>query len=166
MASVKSVVKTALRFCGEQTNLSEADDEDYQDGLDKLNQLWQMWFEEGLQLSAGQFELTSLNNELNVPSWSIPGFEFNLAKLLWPLYNVGQPFPLERDAQKWEDRIFTIAGADVNSVFPGNLPQGMGNWFTWRWNYFPDCDDPIYPCDSDGVVTEGEVPIITEAGLP
>ena len=66
----------------------------------------------------------------------------------------------------WENQIFTIAGADVNSVFPGNLPQGMGNWDVYRWNYFPDCDAPIYPCDDDSIVTEGDVSIVTESYLP
>ena len=166
MAIVKDVVKSALRFCGEQTNMSDADDEDYQDGLAKLNQLWQIWYEQGLQLSAGQFDLTSLANNLNVPEWAVPGFEFNLAKLLWPLYNIGKPFPLEMQARDWENQIFSIAGPDVKSVFPSNLPQGMGNWFTYRWNYYPDCDENIYPSNCDGVDTEGSVPVITEAGLP
>lgn len=168
MALVKEVVKSALRYCGEQTNQDDADDEDFQDGLSKLNQLWQLWLEEGLLLSAGQIELKSLHNQLNVPEWSIPGFELNLAKLLWPFYNLGQnaPFPFERQALDWENKIFTIAGAEVSSVFPGNLPRGMGDWHTFRWNYFPQCDPTIYPCDKDGIVTEGEVPIITESRLP
>lgn len=166
MAKARSIIKTALRYCAEQTNFSPAADGDFQDGVDKLNQLYQRWLELGLQIDAGQPELTSPQQTFNVPLFSIPAFEYNLAKDLWPLYNIEKPLPTNilMLAAETENQLFTALGADVKSVFPGNLSVGSGNWFVYSNTLYPQCDDPIYPCDDNDIVTEGNVRIVTEDG--
>ena len=168
MATAKDIIKAALRYCGEQTNHSIAPDEDYADGLAQLNQLVEMWFELGLELAASQNELTSVNNQFNFPAFSRSAFQYNLAVELWPFYNIEKPMPMSlmSMAESSKDQLFSIASQEVSSVFPGNLPQGMGNWFVYNYNYYPDCDADIYPCDDNGIVTEGSVAIVTEGGTP
>jgi hypothetical protein len=165
MAIVKDIIRTALRYCGQETNYDSADDDTYEDGISKLNQLWQMWYQLNLDISAGQIELDSLSGSLNVPEWAVPAFEYNLAKMLWPLYNFGVSFPmaLEYEAKNWENKLFTIAGTIPKSVYPGTLPVGTGqNWSADSWNYYPDCDPVIYPNGRHDMLTEGDVNIITE----
>lgn len=164
MATAKDVAKKALRYCGESTNFSSAPDEDYNDALDEINNVINSWYELGLQLGGNQYEITNINEPLSYPRFAIDAMEYAVAVGLWPLYNIEKPLPmiLAGKAQDSDNKLFTLAGANVNSVFPGNLPQGSGDWYVYRNNYYPNLDEPIYPSSDTSVLTENGSPVITE----
>jgi len=165
MATCKDVIRKALRYCGESTNFSNAPDEDYLDGLDELNNLVNTWYELGLQLGDTEQEYTNINDPFGYPRFALSAFEYNLAVELWPLFNIDSPMPIQLSTKAYDsmNELFTIAGAPVNSYFPSQLPQGMGNWSVYRYNYYPDCSEPIYKSNRGSQVsTEGNAPVITE----
>lgn len=164
MATCKDVIRIALRYCGEGTNYSDADPQDYIDGLYQLNILVNTWYELGLQLGDTESEYTDINQAFGYPLFALDAFQRNLALQLWPLFNMEKPLPptLYESASKSLNDLFVLAGPSVSSVFPENLPIGSGNWFVDSWNYYPSCDEPIYPnCDTN-ITTEKNAPIITE----
>lgn len=164
MATCRDIIRKALRYCGDSTQYSEASNESYADGLDQLNRLVNTWYEQGLQLGDTESEYTSINDAFGYPLFAQTAFEFNLGLLLWPLINPEKDVPatLYNNASRTENELFTLAGASVTSVFPGNLPKGAGNWSVGDWNYYPNCDEPMYNDCSDQVITEKNAPIITE----
>lgn len=164
MATCKDIIRKALRYCGESTNYANAPDEDFIDGLDELNNLVQTWTQLGLQLGDTESEYANINDPFGFPRYAQNAFEYNLAVELWPLFNIEKPLPLTLQNLAYDsfNELFTIAGAPVNSYFPSQLPQGMGNWFVYRYNYYPDCSQPIYPCSDTQVTTENNAPVITE----
>ena len=164
MATVKQIIKSALRYCAEQTNYTIAANEDYDDGLHNLNTLVQMWFELGLDLAASaDLEIDNIANQFNYPAYSFQAFETNLAVMLWPLYNIEKPLPgtLMMLANDSKNQLFSIASIRISSVYPGTLPKGMGNWEAFQNPFYPDCSTPVYN-SCGGVLTEGCTKIITE----
>lgn len=164
MATCRDVIRKALRYCGDSTQYSEASNESYYDGLDQLNNLVNTWYEQGLQLGDTESEYTDINDAFGYPRFALNAFEFNLGLLLWPLINPERPVPamLYDNASRTLNELFTLAGASVQSVFPGNLPTGGGNWSVNTDPYYPDCDEPMYTTCTDQVNTEKNAPIITE----
>ncbi len=160
----KDVIKVALRYCSVTTSYLEEPQDAYDICIPKLNQLLDIYRNQNLLVNSDQAEITTPNQDLSFPAYAYPAIESNLAKMVWHLFNMGQEMPmwLIQLASETENDMFTFGGAPVNSVFPENLPKGQGQWWMYNWNYYPQCDPPVYDCGDDKVLSETGTPIVTE----
>lgn len=164
MAKAKDILTSSLRLVGQVTSLKIATDDDYELALAKLNQLLERWRELGLTLNNSIQQIDNINADVNYPTWAIEGIEYNLAKNIWPFFNLSKPISpnILEMADITADEIWNLGRPENNTVFPGNLPIGSGNESYKTRKFYPDLDKNLYENIDNQIDSETGNPLITE----
>jgi len=165
MATARETVKKSLRYMGKETPLKQATEADYNDMLVELNKMLAKWFKLGLRLALTTEPIPTLDAVVPFPDFALEGIEYNLAKDAWPLFNLSEPVSqsVREEAVSSKNDLWSLGRPVPKSVFPGVLPVGSGNeWGSngvGSFNFYPNCDEPIYPCNKDELLAPSGVPL-------
>lgn len=147
---------------GKETPLKAATDADYELMLDQLNMLLDKWYKLGLRISVTTTAIPSLSAVIPVSDYALEAIQYNLAKDNWGLFNLSEPVSqsVKEMAKSSKGEVWAIAGPKPHTVFPGTLPMGSGNeGYRNNRKFYPDCDQNLYACDTDGITTESGIPL-------
>jgi len=152
MATAKDAIQSAARLIRVKTAGIDLTDEELDDGVELLNDLMFKWDSDNIRI--GFTELTSPDDELTVPRWSLSAIKSNLSARMAPEY--GKVIGIELAAQIQNDFVTLRQRVTeaFQTYFPDTLPVGSGNQINNTRNqpkFFTDesWDDLYYANDSN-----------------
>ena len=155
MATAAQVIKASLQRILVQASEAELEADEYQDAIFALNNMMLDWDASGLNL--GFTEVSSLADDITVPTGALRGIIANLAIEVAPDYNGQITEGLANAASEGLKTIRKIAVGIPVSKFPCTLPIGSGN----SQSVF---NDNFYPCSEDEILAETTGAISLESG--
>ncbi len=152
MATIREAIKDAFFVLGVETAYTLADDDAYERALRTFNSYLQTLYTQNLKIFTGQ-SFDDLDGQLPVIEQAYVFVYSTFALYVAPIMGV-QPDPTAIAlAQQSENDMRSLWGADVNVVFPENLPIGSGNEYNSSGSYidpfYPNCDPLVYDLDCD-----------------
>lgn len=146
MTTAKQIIEISLRYVGQITNFKNANQNDFNIGLQKLNQVLDLFRKQGVLVDSTPVKIQSLAEVVNYPDWAVPALEDATAMKCWGVFKRGKPVPqwLKDQTSKNLSDLFSLGGVEISSVYPSTMPQGLGNWHVYNRLFFPDCDPSIY----------------------
>lgn len=157
MATAEEFIKSSLQLLLVQASEAPLQPDEYQSGIEYINDIAFEW--DGQGISLGFTTISSLGDEVTIPSYANQALKHELAMRLAPQFggNVG---PLLVQNSQKSFRAMMVANTIVEpSQYPCTLPIGSGNYderFGTR--------DHFFPCAEDEMLTEVEGSILLEDG--
>ena len=137
MATASQVLKASLQKILVQASEADLEPDEYQDAIFTMNNMMLALDADGIKL--GYTEVTTLADEITIPTGALRGLIFNLALDLAPEYDGQVTAALADAARAGMETMRKLGVAMGASAFPSTLPTGMGNY--WAFNdqrYYPD----------------------------
>jgi len=141
MATVAQVAKAALQRILIQADESDLQASEYDDFIFALNNYMLSLNAEGIQL--GYTEVSSLADEVTVPTGALRGIIANMAIEVAPDYNgkVSEALVVAASAGL---RAMRLLGQSMGQTeYPSTLPRGSGNYHQYGDDYYSELEDTI-----------------------
>ena len=157
MATAAQVIKASLQRILVQGSEADLEPDEYQDAVFALNNYMLDLDASGVAL--GYTEVSSLADEITVPTGALRGIIANLAIEVSPDYNGSITPGLIRAADEGLRTMRKIGTGRPVSSYPCTLPIGSGNEYsnTYQNTHF-------YPCSEDEILAETTGSISLESG--
>lgn len=155
MATAAQVIKAALQRILVQASEAELEASEYNDAMFALNNMMLAYDADGIAL--GYTEVTSLSDQVTVPTGALRGVIANLAIEVSPDYDGVITAALADAAKQGLNTMRKIGMSLAASRYPSTLPRGSGN-------YNNGYDSAFYPCSEDEILRETTGAIGLETG--
>ena len=151
MATVAQVVKASLQRILVQASEADLEPDEYQDAMFALNNLMVSLDAQGVAL--GYTEVSSLSDEITVPTGALRGIIANLAIEVSPDYNGSVTQGLVLAASEGLKAMRALGRNIIPSSYPGTMPVGSGNYDYLNSNRFYDCDEDLILAETTGSIS-------------
>lgn len=147
--SVRYILSRSLRLVGQETDFSEAPTEAYVDAYDFLIDMLDSWKTDGILVINNQPQ--SIDDTLSSAD-PIPAIYNNLACQMTDHFHFDLPASVRKKAAKGKRTLRNRTRGIARIGRPCGMPRGSGNYYYWLY---------YNTCDSDQLVTQSGVPIVT-----
>ncbi len=152
MATIREAIKDAFFVLGVETDYTLADDDAYERAYRSFSPYLQTLQTQGLKIFTGQ-DFNNIDDQLPVIEQAYIFIYSSFALYVAPIMGVQADQMSIALAKQSENDMRSLWGADVNVVFPENLPIGSGNEYNSSGSYidpfYPNCDPIVYDLDCD-----------------
>ena len=156
MATVAQVLKASLQKILVQGSESDLQQSEYEDAIFTMNNLMLGLDADGIRL--GYTEVSSLGEDVTIPTGALRGLIFNLAIDLAPEYNGQVTAALVNAAEQGMETMRKLGVSIGSSALPSTLPIGSGN------EGYGDCVSRFYPDQESLILAETTGSIALETG--
>jgi len=142
----RQLVEGAFAEIGMAAFVFDVEPEDLQSSLRKLDAMMAMWNGRGIRLGYPvplSPNSSSLDDDSNLPDWSVTAVIANLGIQIAPSYGKTVPAETRFSARDAYNVLLSRSAAPIEMQLPGTLPSGAGNK-TWSINQ-PFMTDPVDP---------------------
>lgn len=143
MATASQVIKAALQRIVVQASEAELEPDEYNDAIFAMNNLMLAYDAQGIAL--GYTEVSTLADEITIPTGALRGLIANLAIEISPDYDGEITQGLVLAAKEGLEAMRELGVIVGTSEFPSTLPIGTGNAEDGRWHsrYYPELEAEI-----------------------
>ena len=160
MATANQVLKAALQKILVQDFEAELEQEEYEIAILEMNNF--MLDLDARGVSLGYTEVSSLSDDITIPTGALRGLINNLAIQIAPYFNGKVTQVLASLAAEGLNTMRLLGKRRITSSFPSSLPIGSGNEDSWGGGtdhkFYPEPEDQILAETTGSIGLEGSTP--------